>query len=340
MAGEPVDRASSPTVRAEPVVTASQPSGQRDFVADHWWGAAAGIACVIILRLTLYAYYPRLGSDFDQLYRAAEHLLRGDNPYPVIRQWFPFPLFYPLPAVLLAAPFTLLPIEQARPAFDIMVGSVFAYALWRYRGNYALLALLSGSYLFAMRNGQTNPLMVAASLIPALGFLLVVKPNTGTVLWISRPSRKALIGGAVVVALSIPVLPSWPLDWFRALHQQNSHFSPPLFRPGGFLLLLGAIRWRTPEGRLLVATALIPQNVMPHELVTLALIPRNWAEMAIYGVGTWFTILGISTVWRIPGVTLDMLNAAGWPWILVGVYLPMLYLVLRRSEGTAVDPVP
>jgi hypothetical protein len=120
---------------------------------------------------TLYSYYPKLGSDFDLLYHAAEHLLQGENPYPIARQWFPFPLFYPLPAVLLAAPFTLLPIEQARPAFDIMVGSVFAYALWRYRGNYALLALLSGSYLFAMRNGQTNPLMVGASLIPALGFL-------------------------------------------------------------------------------------------------------------------------------------------------------------------------
>jgi hypothetical protein len=79
---------------------------------------------------------------------------------------------------------------------------------------------------------------------------------------------------------------------------------------------------------------------MPHELVTLALIPRNWAEMGIYCVGTWFTILGISTVWRIPGVTLDMLNAAGWPWIMVGVYLPMLYLVLRRSDGTEVDPTP
>jgi hypothetical protein len=38
-------------------------------------------------------------------------------------------------------------------------------------------------------------------------------------------------------------------------------------------------------------------------------------------------------VWRIPDVTIDMLNAAAWPWIMVGVYLPMLYLVLRRSSS-------
>jgi hypothetical protein len=329
-----------PEAQAQPIVTAFRRMEPRGLVTNRWTGAAAGIACVVILRLTLYAYYPKLESDFDLLYHAAEHLLRGQNPYPIARQWFAYPLFYPLPAVLLAVPFTLLPIDQARPVFDIMVGSVFAYALWRYRGGFALLALISGSYLFAMRNGQTNPLMVGAGLIPALGFLLVVKPNTGSVIWVSRPSRNAVIGGAVVLALGLLLVPSWPLDWYGALQQQNTHFRPPVFRPGGFLLLLGAIRWRTPEGRLLVATALVPQNVLPHELVTLALIPRNWAEMVIYGVGTWFAILGVSTVWRIPGVTIEMLNAAAWPWIMVAVYLPMLYLVLRRSGSVPIDSVP
>jgi hypothetical protein len=283
-------------------------------------------------RLALYASHPELVTDFDILYHAAVHFLRGENPYPITHQWSYYPLFYPLPAVVLAMPFTVLPLEPARAAFDIVVGGAFAYALWRYRGPYALLAVLSGAYLFAMRNGQMTPLMVAAGLVPALSFLLVLKPNTGLAVWAWRPKRAAVIGGLVMLALSVVLLPSWPLDWWRALQDHNEHLLPPIFRPFGFLLLLALIRWRTQEGRLLLALAVIPQNVLPHELVPLALIPSNAVEMGIYIAGSWLAVIAAGRAWGIPDFTVPGLSAAGWPAMLLAVYLPMLYIVLKRPN--------
>jgi hypothetical protein len=220
--------------------------------------------------------------------------------------------------VLLAVPFTAIPLAPARLIFDVLVGWGFVYALWRYRGTFAILAVLSGAYLFAMLNGQTTPLMLAASLVPALGFLLAVKPNASAALWIARPSRIAVLGVSAFLLLSLLVLPSWPLDWWTALQQDNTDLVPPVLRPFGLVLLLAALRWRSPEGRLLLAIAFIPQNALPYELVLLALIPANLVEMGIYVAGSWIAV----------AVAADQ-TTASWPATLGAVYLPMLYLVLR-----------
>jgi hypothetical protein len=182
------------TTESEPTKSATVSHGRLFLVL--------ALAFVLGFRLLLYVWIPDRYSDFDLLYSAAAHLVRGENPYPIVTQWFPYPLFYPLPAVLLAVPFTVLPLGPARPIFDVLVGWAFVYALWRYRGPYAFLAVLSGAYLFAMRNGQTTPLMVAASLVPALGFLLAVKPNSSAPLWIARPSRMAVLGVSADLVLS------------------------------------------------------------------------------------------------------------------------------------------
>lgn len=265
-------------------------------------------------------------NDFDPLYSAAAHLVRGENPYLLETHWFP----YPLPAVLLAVPFTAAPLAVARLIFDILVGWAFVYALWRYRGRYALLALGSGSYLFAMANGQTTPLMVAASLVPALGFLLAVRPNTSAALWIARPSWTAVLGVSAFLAISLVVLPSWPRDWYMALPLDNAALLPPVLRPFGFVLLLAALRWRSPEGRLILAMAVIPQSILPHELVSLALIPANLVQMGIYVAGSWIAVAVAAGP-----LTLGHVGAAwtltGWPATLGAVYLPMLYLVLRPT---------
>jgi hypothetical protein len=277
-----------------------------------------GFGLVLAFRLLL-ANRP---SDFDPLYSAAAHLVRGENPYLLETHWFP----YPLPAVLLAVPFTAVPLAVARLIFDILVGWAFVYALWRYRGRYALLALGSGSYLFAMANGQTTPLMVAASLVPALGFLLAVRPNTSAALWIARPSWSAVLGVSVFLAISLVLLPSWPRDWYMALPLDNAALLPPVLRPFGFVLLLAALRWRSPEGRLILAMAVIPQSILPHELVSLALIPANLVQMGIYVAGSWIAVAVAAGPLKLGHVTVT-----GWPATLGAVYLPMLYLVLRPT---------
>jgi hypothetical protein len=239
---------------------------------------------------------------------------------------------YPLPAVLLAVPFTAIPLGPARLIFDVLVGWAFVYALWRYRGTFAILAVLSGAYLFAMLNGQTTPLMVAASFVPALGFLLAVKPNTSAALWIARPSRMAVLGVSAFLVLSLLVLPSWPRDWWMALQQDNTDLVPPVLRPFGLVLLLAALRWRSPEGRLLLAIAFIPQNTLPHELVSLALIPANLLQMGIYVAGSWIAVAVAADRMHLSQSIAEW-TAASWPATLCAVYLPMLYLVLRRQSS-------
>jgi hypothetical protein len=283
-----------------------------------------GLAFVLGFRAVLYLWNPDRPGDFDVLYNAAAQLLGGENPYSTASGWMP----YPLPAVLLATPFTIIPLALARPIFDILVGWAFVYALWRYRGRYALIAVLSGAYLFAMLQGQTTPLMVAASLIPALAFLLAVKPNTGAALWIARPSRIAAIAVGVVLALSIVVQPSWPKDWWLALQQDNAQLLPPVLRPFGLILLFAALRWRSPEGRLILAMAFIPQTALPYELVSLALIPANLVEMGIYVAGSWIAVAVTADRMSLAHSVADW-TASSWPATLLAVYLPMLFLVLR-----------
>ena len=283
-----------------------------------------GLGFVLGFRLLLHVWNPDRSSDFDLLYDAADRLIRGENAYPVATQWFT----YPLPAVLLAVPFTAISLGAARLTFDILVGWAFVFALWGYRGTFAILAVLSGAYLFAMLNGQTTPLMVAASLIPALGFLLAVKPNTSAALWLARPSGVAALGVIAFLVLSLVVLPSWPRDWWMALLQDNTDLVPPVLRPFGLVLLLAALRWRTPEGRLLLAIAFIPQNTLPHELVPLALIPANLLEMGIYVAGSWIA-LAVAADGMHLSHSLTEWTATSWPATLGAVYLPMLYLVLR-----------
>jgi hypothetical protein len=281
---------------------------------------------VLGFRLLLYIWIPDRSSDFDLLYNAAVHLVQGENAYPVATQWFT----YPLPAVLLAVPFTAIPLGTARLIFDVLVGWAFVFALWRYRGTFALLAVLSGTFLFAISNSQTTPLMVAASLVPALGFLLAVKPNTSASLWIARPSRMAVLGVSVFLVLSLVVLPSWPRDWWMALLQDNTDLVPPVLRPFGLVLLLAALRWRSPEGRLLLAIAFIPQNTLPHELVALALIPANLVEMGILVAGSWIAVAVVADQLQLSHNIAEW-TAASWPATLGAVYLPMLYLVLRPA---------
>jgi hypothetical protein len=281
---------------------------------------------VLGFRLVLYIWIPDRSSDFDLLYNAAVHLVRGENAYPVATQWFT----YPLPAVLLAVPFTAIPLGTARLIFDVLVGWAFVFALWRYRGTFALLAVLSGTFLFAISNSQTTPLMVAASLVPALGFLLAVKPNTSASLWIARPSRMAVVGVGAFLVLSLVVLPSWPRDWWTALLQDNTDLVPPVLRPFGLVLLLAALRWRSPEGRLLLAIAFIPQNTLPHELVALALIPANLVEMGILVAGSWIAVAVVADQMHLSRSIADW-TAASWPATLGAVYLPTLYLVLRPA---------
>jgi hypothetical protein len=115
------------------------------------------------------------------------------------------------------------------------------------------------------------------------------------------------------------------------LPPDTSTLVPPILRPFGFVLLLAALRWRSPEGRLILAIPFIPQTTLPYELVSLALIPATRLEMGIYVGGTWIAVMAADQLQLGQGLAGWM--ATGWPVTLCAVYLPALYMLLRRQRG-------
>jgi len=65
------------------------------------------------------------------------------------------------------------------------------------------------------------------------------------------------VGSLVLVGASLAVYPAWLGEWSAALHAGRTYHAP-FSRPGGWVLLLAALRWRRPEARLLLAIHCIP----------------------------------------------------------------------------------
>src|SRR4029079_9971872 len=93
-----------------------------------------GVASVAFL--TFYRANPRSQHrpDVDHLHAAAQFVLHGRDPYPLIgptdreyrNSW---PLYYPMPAVLAVAPLAPLPVDVARGVFVFIVSALFGYAV-------------------------------------------------------------------------------------------------------------------------------------------------------------------------------------------------------------------
>jgi hypothetical protein len=141
-----------------------------------------------------------------------------------------------------------------------------------------------------------------------------------------------VIGGLVIVALSLVVLPRWPIEWLHAVRSLPGHPAPLLIARGaGLILLLAALRWRSPEGRLLLVSACVPQLPFFADQLPLMLVARTRTELvgltALSQVGflAWFTFLGKDEAY-VP-------KAA--PYVLAFIFIPALVLVLRRPNSAS-----
>ena len=293
-------------------------------------GLGAGLlaACAVWMS---YHGQPNAVSDWDQCWIAGKGILQGRPPYAVVNpEMSPWPLIYPLPAVLVSHPFALVPLSLARALFAGVGSGVLAYGLstrW-----VALLPFVSGAYLWALIAVQWVPLLVAAVLIPWLSFILIVKPTTGLALGIGWPSRWAVIGAVVLLALSFTVDPGWLSHWRAGVGSRIVYHVPPIMRPFGWVLLLALLRWRHPEGRFLAASALIPQAAMPSDLLALLLIPRTFRERLIFVATT--QLLALHAIFNVQGPSVGAYAERLWPATLVLGYLPALWMVLRRTRAT------
>ncbi len=281
---------------------------------------------------------PDAAPDFLYPWEAARLFLQGVNPYSTLRGGlaapFEAPLLYPLPAVLAAVPFAWLPLPLAVGSFVGLSVSLLAYAVTS--RNWEMLTFFaSAPLILAVVLGQWSPLLTAAALLPAGGFLAITKPNLGLALTIYRPTRATVLGSALFVVLSVLLLPTWPRDWLHSLaldHQSGTHVAP-ITTPLGFVLILALLRWRRPEARLLIVMACVPQLLFFYDQLPLMLVPSSRRESYALIIPSSVAFL----IWLIVGhESTSGPRIAEWC-VMLSLYIPCLIMVLRRpNEGPAI----
>ena len=291
------------------------------------WAAAAAVFGFAVAFISMRQ--PDQPGDFLYWFTAARALLQGQSPYDVIPAMDPerflTPFFYPLPAAVLTIPFAGLPYAIAGALFVALSSGLFAYGLAR-DGTERLFVLASAPFIVSAASGTWSPIIAAAALIPALGFLAVVKPNLGIASFFYRPTRWMVIGSLGLLAGSFLVRPSWVSEWLNDLGGVQNRMIP-ILTPVGPLLLAAASRWRRREARLLLGYALIPQAPWFYDQLILWLIPVTALEAinftAISQVALVIWIFGKGVTW------------SHGSWFLAAVlYLPPLVMILRRpNEG-------
>jgi hypothetical protein len=286
---------------------------------------------------------PRQADDFTWYWLGARALLHGQNPYDVIhvggRYALDTPFVYPLTTAIAIIPFAawLDPVSAA--AFFIGVSSgLLAWAITS--DGYRRLPLFGSiSFLWVCNSGQLSPLIAAAALLPAFGWLAPVKPNLGLAAIAYRPSRIALIGSALFMATALAVNPHWLGQWLATLPQAPAGAKRiPITIIGGPVLLLALLRWRRPEARLLLALAIVPQSMLFYDQLLLWLVPATMRQSILLSL---LSIMALILGERgFPGGAGHAeVTAAYAPMIMALIFLPCLIKVLRRPNA-GVEPPP
>ena len=303
--------------------------------------ARCGIVFAAAVCCALYSLYSgrRVRPDFDQFYGSALALRNGLDPYDVVGpgRWFDFDFrfFYPLPAALVAMPFTFATIETARATFAALSGAVAALALTRHNDFSRTPALLSFSMLTAIQYGQLAPFMLAGLAYPWLAGIVAVKPSAGSAVVAGQRNRRdatiALGVASILTIVSLVINPRWPLRWLSIAGDTAAR--PTVFVPVGFVLLLAALRWRKPAARWLFVFALVPVTSPMYESIPLFMSVRTFRQALILALLThtarWVEAIaspypaGTFTQWlRVSAVCTVCL-----------VYVPALVWILREHDA-------
>jgi hypothetical protein len=305
-------------------------TSQRIFLA-LFIGSTAGLICYLRLEQR-----SQMAADFTFSWRAAWYLLDGENPYQAVQPEGDYPFqtyfYYPLPAALVSLPFAFLPPYLAGALFFGLSSGFLAYAITK-EGWKHLAIFLCAPYWVALSVAQWSPLIVAATLLPWLQWLLICKPNLGAAGFLYNPTRIGFILGMIFLAASIALLPTWPLDWFRITRTLEGH-PPPLFiLPFGPLLLLALLRWRTPNGRLLLGLSLLPQLLFFYDQLPLMLITPDLKFGLLYAAISWIAYL----VWRLTGVESISGQILREPtqYVMMLLFLPALGLLFWPKQKSA-----
>jgi hypothetical protein len=284
-----------------------------------------------------------LGFDFTWAWRGARALLAGENPYVVIQPTGPFPFNsafkYPLPVAVIALPVAHLSAQAAAGVFGGAGFALLSFALMR-DGYWRLPILSSAPCLLTLAMGQWSLLLTAAALMPAASWLVCLKPTTGLASFAYNPRVSAVVGSIAAFAVCLLIIPTWPIQWMRAMFfDPSTHWYVSAVQlPFGFLLLLSTLRWRTREGRMLLALSIVPQVQAIYSGLIALLAARNFREASVLTIVSSLGYLGYLWFdWDVPSdQLLDPAHQA--PWLMMTSYLPALLVVLLRPNEGAVPP--
>jgi len=211
----------------------------------------------------------------------ARNLLQGLKPYSGI-SFVP----YPLPAGLIALPFTLAPDRLAGTLFFSVTVAILAGAVVYQTGQlWRLLLLFSVPFVVAMEWTQWSVLITAAWYIPVLApLMLIVKPQTALPIFINRWGSFGYAIAFIVLAISFIISPGWLVEWLRLA--KDYQYLIPILLPGGFLLALSVFNFRDRRARLLLAIAVLPFRAT-YDLVPLFIIPETPIQMILLVIISW-----------------------------------------------------
>jgi len=284
-------------------------------------------------------YY--IAGDFTWHWRAADALLRVFSPYKVINTMpvYPFsggyPYFLSTAAVML--PFGLLAPQVALPIFSGLSIGLLAFAFTR-DGFWRLPLLVSLPVVWSTTAGQLTPLITAAMLVPALGWLAPVKFTIGAAGAAYNLSARYVVLAIAIVLLSVVIWPWWPREWWAELSDVPGRwYHVPVLIPAGFVLLLSLTRWRRPEARLLTAMACVPQTMLFYDQLPLALVAQSYRQALVFSIWSYAAPVVAIAIYGSGAVERGLLFARNAPIIVAIYYLPCLVIVLRRPNK---GPVP
>lgn len=294
----------------------------------------AALVGAVLVTLETTRWHPGRPSDFDQVWFAARTMWQGRDPYEAIGPGRAFEwtwrYLYPMTASVIALPLAWMPVEIARVLFISGSCALFAWAITR-DGLARWPALLSTSFLVSAQAAQWSPLLTAALSIPALGWTLCAKPPWLLAYLAGFATRKNLrvvvLGCLVVGLLSLALQPAWIPAWIRVVRTSNIQ-GVPLLSPLGPLVLLALRRWRSPDARLLVALALMPQTMTSYSMLPLFLLTRTRVEAMVLALGS----VAAGYIDRLLYEDYLHLAAAGWVTTayVACMFLPALAMVWRR----------
>lgn len=293
---------------------------------------ALGVAAAVLVWL-LFPYSH--GADFAQFHFHARNWLVGRDPYeggfPIMRRtrMVPEPFFYPFPTLFVLAPFAVVPLRLGYALFAGASTTLLAWAILL-KSPQRLPMLFGSGFILAIGLGQWTPLVTATLLIPFLGWLAVVKPNVGLASVPADPSVVRIVGGGLLLVVSLAFQPNWPVEWLRNLRSMPGH-PIPILVPGGVLALVALLRWRRPEARLLIGMACVPQLMYFADQLPLWLVASTRRESMVLSatslVAWLFALQAFNRPGGMPAFDSDAL-------VLLGVYLPALIMLMRRkNEG-------